>query len=185
MVATYSQQQVCFPSFFSLPHSLQWGLELGPEMHFLAIWHCTCHPRNKSKSSSLGNSKKMTSCFDFFFFLNLWKISLTLRIILVWKVVHAGWELVLATSFGFLGFGLGGVTYLKLWRSVGWPQPRPFRQVSCSLCSTLLPCFSSSLFPWLPFLFFLFTQLACWSACLMMNSLHGYNDLSVSWQGQA
>lgn len=72
---------------------------------------------------------------------------------------------------------------------MGWPQPHLFRQVCCSLYSNLLPCFSYSLFPWLPFLlllfFLLFSQLACWSACLMMNSLHGYSDSSVSWQGQA
>lgn len=68
------------------------------------------------------------------------------------------------------------------------------RQASCSLCSTLLPCFTSSVFPWFRFVFvffvfFLFTQLAWRSACLsayvMMNSLHGYNDPTVSWQSQA
>lgn len=34
VVATYSRQQVCVLPFFSLPHSLQLGLELGLEMHF-------------------------------------------------------------------------------------------------------------------------------------------------------
>lgn len=102
--------------------------------------------------------------------------------------MHADWELGLATSFdfGFLGFCLGSVTH---WGRVGWPQPHLFRQVSCSLYSNLLSCFSYSLFPWLPFFSFffllIFSQLACWSACLMMNSLHGYSDPSISWQGQA
>lgn len=39
---------------------------------------------------------------------------------------------------------------------MGWPQPHLFRQVSCSIYSNLLSCFSYSLSPWLPFLFFFF-----------------------------
>lgn len=54
----------------------------------------------------------------------------------------------LATSFGFV---LRGASYLSSKEMLGRPQPHPLRQVSCSLHSTLLPSFSSSLFPWLPF----------------------------------
>lgn len=88
-------------------------------MHFLALWHYTYHSRNKSKSSSLGNGKVMTSCFDFL--KNLWDLTNIIDLIPVWKIVHADWELVLATSFGFLGFGLGSMTHLS--SEEAWDDP--------------------------------------------------------------
>lgn len=90
-------------------------------------------------------ARKWLLALIFFFFLIFvtWKIPLTLRIILVWKMVHADWEVVLAASFGF---GLSGAFYLCSEEVLGGPQPHPPKQVSCSLCSTLLPLFSTSLF---------------------------------------
>lgn len=59
---------LCSLLFVSLPHSLQLGFELRLDMHFLALWHCTGHLRNKSKRNSLGSGKNMTSCCDFLYF---------------------------------------------------------------------------------------------------------------------
>lgn len=59
---------LCSLLFVSLPHSVQLGFELRLDMHFLALWHCTCHLRNKSKRNSLGSGKNMTSCCDFLYF---------------------------------------------------------------------------------------------------------------------
>lgn len=89
--------------------------------------------------------------------------------------------MVLAASFGFLGFGLSGASYLCSEEVLGGPQPHPLGQVSCSLCSTLLPLFSTSLFPWRPFPFFNSLSLfAGLPAYVMMNSLHGYDNPTVS-----
>lgn len=105
--------------------------------------------------------------------------------------MHADWELVLATSFGFLGFRLGSVTHLS--SEEAWDDPSlifldkslaPFIPIFC-FAFPILSFPGSFPPPPPPFFFLLFSQLACWSACPMMNSLHGYSDPSVSWQGQA
>lgn len=107
VVTTYSQQQVYVLLFLSLPHSLHLDFELGLKKHFLALGHCTCHSWNKKAREAVWAMarKWLLALISFFLIFETWKISLTLRIILVWKMVHAVWEVVLATSFGFLGFG--------------------------------------------------------------------------------
>lgn len=97
-------------------------------------------------------------------------------------------------ALGLLGFSLSGASFQALrkrWEDLNLillnrflvPPPAPY-------CFNFLFVFSLSL---ASFSFFLFTQLACWlaclpvclSACVLVNSLHGCNDPNVIWQGQA
>lgn len=78
--------------------------------------------------------------------------------------MHADWELMLETSFGFLGFGLGSVTHLS--SEEAWDDPSlifldkslaPFIPIFC----LDFPILSFPGFLFFSSFFLLFSQLAC------------------------
>lgn len=139
----------------------------------------------------MGNVKEI-NCLDFFIYIyfNFWDLKNTFD--LEDHCLQGGACRIRSDNGNKLWLswlGLSGASYLNSEKAMGRPWPHSLWQIPCSLHSTL-SSISFSVSPWLPCLFSIYSAclLACWpvglSAYVMMNSLHGYNDPTVSWQGQ-